>query len=140
MESWITYREIGKSEEEKACRLVMDCFTEFVARGYSREGVIEFLKIRKSSRLCRNRLGNNHFIILAFDNDLLVGLIEVRNFNHISLFFVKTDYQNKGIGKKLHELAVNRCKLSSPDVSIIEVNSSPYAIPVYEKLGFVKVE
>lgn len=64
---------------------------------------------------------------------------KVRNNNHISLFFVQKEYQNKGIGRKLHELAIGKCITSRPDVEIIEVNSSPYAVSIYEKFGFVKV-
>jgi ribosomal protein S18 acetylase RimI-like enzyme len=138
MEREITYREIRTGEEEQACRLVMDCFNEFVAPGYSDEGVAEFSKY-VNPEFTQQRLANNHFIILALDNDVLAGVIEVRNYNHICLFFVRTEYQNKGIGKKLHELAVRKCKLSKPEVAVIEVNSSPYAVHIYEKLGFVKV-
>ena len=73
------------------------------------------------------------------DVSLIVGVIEVRNSNHISLFFVKKEYQNQGVGKKLHELAIEKCKTLKPDVNVIDVHSSPYAVPIYEKLGFVKV-
>jgi hypothetical protein len=98
MERKITYREILKGEEEKACLLVMDCFGEFVAPGYSKEGVIEFSKY-VNPKFTQHRLGDDHFIILALDNDVIVGVIEVRNCNHISLFFVGKEYQNKGLAK-----------------------------------------
>ena len=74
----ITYREIRKGEEEKACLLVMDCFREFVAPGYSEEGVTEFSKY-VNPKFTQQRLTRNHFIILALDTDLPVGFIEVRN-------------------------------------------------------------
>jgi len=57
----ITYREIDKGEEEKACRLVMDCFNEFVAPGYSEEGIAEFSKY-VNPNFTSYRLANNHFI------------------------------------------------------------------------------
>jgi len=139
MDRKITYREIRHGEEEKTCLMVMDCFSEFVAPGYSKEGLIEFSKY-VNPKFTAYRLAKNHFIMLALDNDILVGVIEVRNDNHISLFFVKKEYQNKGIGKKLHELAINKCKLSKQDVAVIDVNSSPYAVPIYEKFGFTKVK
>jgi len=52
------------------------------------------------------------------------------------LFFVQKEYQHKGIGKKLHALAINKCRTSLPKVDAIDVHSSPYAVPIYEKLGF----
>jgi predicted GNAT family N-acyltransferase len=138
MEKKTIYREISKGEEEKACLLVMDCFNEFVAPGYSEEGVLEFSKY-VNPKLTGERLAKNHFIILAQDNAEMTGVIEVRDHNHISLFFVKKECQNRGIGRKLLELAIYKCKTARPDVTVIEVNSSPYAVPVYEKFGFVKV-
>jgi predicted GNAT family N-acyltransferase len=134
----IIFREINKGEEEEVCQLVMDCFDEFVAPGYSKEGVIEFSKY-VNPQFTRFRLANNHFMILALDRAVIVGVIEVRNNNHISLFFVRREYQNKGIGKSLHTLAINKCKISRPEITIIEVNSSPYAVYIYEKFGFIKV-
>jgi GNAT superfamily N-acetyltransferase len=138
MEKEIIYREIFKGEEEDVCHLITDCFGEFVAPGYSEEGIMEFAKY-VNPKFTEYRLTHNHFILLALDNGIIVGVIEVRNNNHVSLFFVRKGYQNKGIGKKLHELAINKCKTLRPDVTTIDVHSSPYAVPIYEKLGFLKV-
>jgi ribosomal protein S18 acetylase RimI-like enzyme len=137
MKTKITFREIHEGEEEQVCLLVIDCFNEFVAPGYGKEGIIEFSKY-VNPKLTQNRLANNHFIILASDNDRIAGIIEVRDFYHISLFFVRREYQNKGIGKKLSTLAIDKCKVSSPNITFIEVNSSPYAVSIYEKLGFTR--
>ena len=43
--------------------------------------------------------------------------------------------QGKGIGKKLMNIVVN-----NNGNSYITVNSSRYGVPVYEKLGFIKME
>ncbi len=134
----ITYREIHQGEEENVCKLIIECFNEFVAPGYSEDGIIEFSKY-VTLKSTRDRLSRNHFMLLALDGNLIAGVIEVRNNNHISLFFVRKEYQNQGIGRKLHELAIEKCKTLKPDVDVIDVNSSPYAVPIYEKLGFVKV-
>jgi ribosomal protein S18 acetylase RimI-like enzyme len=139
MKEAIIYREIKAGEEDKVCQLVMDCFNEFISPGYSKEGITEFSKY-VNPQLMKHRLAKNHFIILALDNREIIGVVEVRNNNHISLYFVKKQYQNKGIGKKLNELAINKCMKAKPDVTTIEVHASPYAVPVYEKLGFVKVD
>jgi len=138
MNKHITYREIHKGEEEDVCQLIMDCFGEFVAPEYSKEGITEFSKYITLG-FTTYRLANNHFILLALDIGIIVGVIEARNNNHISLFFVRTEYQKLGIGKKLNELAIDKCKTLRPDITNIEVHSSPYAVPIYGKLGFVKV-
>lgn len=138
MEEHIIYRGISEREEEEVCCLISDCFDEFIAPGYSEEGINEFSKYI-TPEFTRYRLENDHFMLLALSREVIVGVIEVRNNNHISLFFVRKEYQNKGIGKKLNELAIVKCKTCNPQISTIEAYSSPYAVPIYEKLGFVKV-
>ncbi len=138
MESEITFREIKSGEEAKACQLVMDSFSEFVAPDYSEEGVNEFSKYI-DSQLMQKRLANNHFVLVALDEDVLVGMVELRNYKHISLLFVKKKYQHRGIATRMLELAVNKCMKHDANTELIEVNSSPFAVGIYEKLGFVKI-
>ena len=51
--------------------------------------------------------------------------------NEFMLFFVDSAHQRQGIGRRLFELAMKDC----PD-EIMTVNAAPFAIPIYEKLGF----
>lgn len=68
----------------------------------------------------------------AFKNDILVGVIATRSEGtHIALFFVDGKYHRQGIGKKLFQTV-----LSNNSSGKMTVNSSPYAVPIYHKLGF----
>jgi GNAT superfamily N-acetyltransferase len=116
----------------------MDSFNEFVAPDYSAEGVNEFSKYVKP-QLMQRRLESNHFVIAALDKDVFAGMIEVRNDNHISLLFVKKEYRHQGIAKELLEIAIAKCRKHDANIALIEVNSSPFAVSIYEKRGFVKV-
>ena len=72
----------------------------------------------------------------AHENGELKGVIATRNDRkHICCFFVKEQFQGLGIGRKLWEYVKN----SSPH-NIITVNSSPYAVPIYHKLGFIDTD
>ena len=135
----LTFREIKTGEEAKACQIVMDSFCEFVAPDYSEEGVSEFSKY-VHPLLMQRRLANNHFVLAAVDDAMFVVVMEVRNYNHISLLFVKKEYHGQGIAKKLLEIAITKCKQHNTNNELIEVNSSPFAVDVYEKLGFVKTD
>ena len=53
----------------------------------------------------------------------------------INLFFVDKSSQAKGIGKKLMNIVID-----DNENSFITLNSSRYAVPIYEKIGFVKTE
>lgn len=50
----------------------------------------------------------------------------------LTLFFVDGKYHRQGIGRKLFETVIKESKQGK-----ITVNSSPYAVGVYKKLGFV---
>ena len=138
MEKEIIYREIHQGEETKVCQMVIDCFNEFVSPDYNNDGIMEFKKYVDPNRM-QERLTLGNFIIVTLKNEIIIGVIEVRSNNRITLLFVKKEYHNRGIAKKLLELAIKKCKQRKSDVSIIEVNSSPFAVPIYEKLGFVKI-
>jgi GNAT superfamily N-acetyltransferase len=139
MEKALTFREIKNGEELRACQLVMESFNEFVAPDYSEKGVIEFSKYL-NPQFMQQRSVNNHFVIVALDKDTITGMIEVRNYNHISLLYVKKEYLKRGIAKKLLETAIDKSLKHNTNISLIEVNSSPFAIQIYEKLGFVKTD
>jgi len=68
------------------------------------------------------------------DNNIL-GMIEVRNHNHVCLFFVDKKYLNIGIGKKLFNEIL---RIVKGKTEYIEVNASPFAEIIYSKLGFKK--
>jgi GNAT superfamily N-acetyltransferase len=54
--------------------------------------------------------------------------------------FVKKKYQHKGIARKLfNELKIELIK-NNPNSEVITVNSSPFAVKIYEKLGFVTTD
>ena len=67
----------------------------------------------------------------AFDNGNLVGVLTVRAPQHIGGFFVREEYQRRGIGRALFE-AVRKDYVKQE----FTVHASPYAVPVYERLGF----
>jgi len=135
----IAFREIHSGEEYTVCKLVLESFNEFIAPGYSSEGIMEFSKFVQADFLSE-RLANGGYSFVALDKNELIGFIEVKNLNHISLLFVKKEYQKMGIAKSLVKLSIDRSKELSKDLNIIEVNSSPYAVKIYEQMGFTPLD
>jgi ribosomal protein S18 acetylase RimI-like enzyme len=131
----IDYRLIRTGEEDAVCRLIEESFNEFVAPGYSEAGVKTFFKYANAQSM-KKRADKDHVIFVALDGDKLVGIIEIRSNNHISLLYVKTEYHNKGIARRLLNLCVETSLKDNPFLKHIDVNSSPYAVEIYEKLGF----
>ncbi len=68
----------------------------------------------------------------AFKNDELLGIIAMKNKSHLTLLFTKKEHHRKGVAKALFNQM-----LEISEVEVITVNSSPYAVEVYHKLGFI---
>lgn len=113
-------------------------FSQHVAPQYSSEGVEEFAKYITPDALDQ-RLQSNHFMLIARDNDDVVGVIEIRDNNHVSMLFVKTDKQKQGIGRQLLTEAIKRIQENDKSIEKISVHSSPNAVEAYQKLGFTAI-
>ncbi len=135
MEETFTYRYLSAEDVFEVSELVTHVFNEFVAPEYSFEGVQEFHRYIQPSAF-RVRSQTNHFSLIALAQDKVVGVIEMRDHNHVSLLFVAPEFQRRGIAKELLRQVLQICRSNEPMLLEISVNSSSYAVPIYEKLGF----
>ena len=133
----MNYRLMKTGEEDPVIDLVSGVFREFVAPLYSDEGVREFMKYADPLALAE-RIKRNHFVQIAESDGEIIGVIEIRKYNHISLFFVMQEHQCKGIGKELLRRAVQECVATNQEITEITVNSSPNAVSAYRTLGFME--
>ena len=131
----IVYRAMRPEEENEVCSLVTRVFNSFVAPQYSQEGIEEFLKFADPNAMSA-RTQANHFVLVAEKNDDIVGMIEMRDGEHICLLFVDEAYHRQGIARELLRKALETCARSQPGQATITVNSSPNAIEAYRHLGF----
>ncbi|HWW04997.1 GNAT family N-acetyltransferase [Collimonas sp.] len=72
--------------------------------------------------------------IAALAGDVLAGFIAIRDRSHIFHLFVAPEFQRQGLAARLWQAAL----AAAPDLEFFTVNSSPFALPVYERFGFVK--
>lgn len=131
----VSIRRMNIGEEERVCMLARGVFNEFVAPLYSQEGIHEFLRYVEP-RVMATRSMTNHFTLLAEEGDNPVGIIELRDYNHVSLLFVVKEAQGRGVARRLLHEALKLCRLGNPDLSDVSVHSSPNAVGAYERLGF----
>ena len=129
-------RFIDSSEWDAAMELVFRTFLEFDAAMYSREGVEHFRRFISDQNLKRMFEAGGFQVIGAFDGTRIAGVIALRNTNHISLLFVDSDYQKRGIGSEL-VFALSEYVTSKLYGSDLTVHSSLYATDFYHHLGFV---
>jgi predicted GNAT family N-acyltransferase len=122
-------------KETEASDLVIRIIDELVVHDYLEDGVWEFLKcVQPDPIMRRSRI--NHFVLTAEMYGQVIGTIEVRDNNHISLFCVEREYRQRGIGRRLLQKALELCVKYNPQISEVSVNSLPSIVNIYERLGF----
>jgi GNAT superfamily N-acetyltransferase len=134
----LTYRQMKPEDILEVSDLVSRVFNESVAPEYSSEGVQEFHRYIEPAAF-QARYPKNHFSLIALSQTIVVGMIEMRGYDHVSLLFVDQDYQRRGIAKELLNQAIQICQGHESQPSGISVNSSSFAVSIYEKLGFQQV-
>lgn len=108
-------------------QLIKQTFLEFVAPDYDEPGINNFFKFAEDEDLLKQLV-----FYAALRNNKIIGILAVDNkLNHICLFFVDKDLHNTGIGTALFKKFLNEFMPKA-----VTVNSSPFAVKVYEKLGF----
>ncbi|HWQ61474.1 MAG TPA: GNAT family N-acetyltransferase [Negativicutes bacterium] len=130
-------REVAADEVTLASDLVRTVFANYVAPGYSAEGVATFLAYVEPAAILQ-RLAGQSFMLVALVRKRIVGVIEVRDGSHICLLFVDEAFHKQGIAKRLVKAALVRAKLLQCGPEKLTVHSSPYAVPVYERMNFCR--
>lgn len=140
MSSELNYRKLNKSDLQEVSELVWRVFKEFEAPEYLDEGIENFRRFIEVEQLAINYDSEIMRFYGCLSEGKIIGVIAVRQFNHISLMFVDKEFHRKGIARSLFELIKSNVKNNCKDEQNITVNSSPYAVKIYECLGFKAVD
>lgn len=128
-------RSAYRDEWDDAMALAWKTFLRFEADVYSPEGVQHFEDFITDTTLHRMFIMGAYQMFVALDRDKIVGMITLRNSTHISLLFVDEQYHRQGIGRALMGFLTNYL-LTEVGAGYVTVNSSPYGVGFYHKLGF----
>jgi GNAT superfamily N-acetyltransferase len=128
--------KLQKSDIRDALDLVWTVFLEFEAPDYTSQGIEEFKKFISYDSMIELVEKEELFFWGCTVSNELAGVIATRGTNHVCLLFVKKEFHRKGIAKRLFQEVLE----SQKSVDYITVNSSPYAVEVYHRLGFVDAD
>ena len=127
----IEIKQLFNNEKDEALLFAKKVYIESKDESYSEQGIKTFCNFVDNKKITKS-----FKVYGAFENNILKGIIATDSQKrHICLFFVDKVSQGKGIGKELMRVVVN-----NNENSYITVNSSRYGVPIYEKLGFIKIE
>lgn len=124
-----------QNEWEEAMGLAWKTFLEFETNDYPLEGIRSFEDFITDSGLKRMFDMGKYQMMVAFDQGKMIGMITLRNEMHISLLFVDERYHRHGIGRALIQKMADYVK-SELGKSRLTVNSSPYGVGFYHRVGF----
>ena len=127
-------RRVRTEELAPAMEMVWRVFAEFEAPEYSAQGIEEFRRFIREDNLSEKMRSGSMILWGWYDGDAVAGLIAITVTGHINLLFVDRAYHRRGIARALHETAVEY--FCARGVSEVTVNSSPYAVEIYRRLGF----
>lgn len=156
----------AKHEEwESAMALAWRTFLHFEAPDYTPQGVDSFLDFISDTTLNRMFIMGNYRLFVAVEEvseqygaegkasskgrpdyvaspdgkEKIVGIVSLREVNHISLLFVDEKYHKRGIGRALLQYAA-RYLYEDQGKIFCTVNAAPYAVEFYKKIGFHAVK
>lgn len=132
-------RKITGDEVESAMELALEVFMEFESPDYGPAGVETFKKdiVENPEYLEKARQGLCP-IYGAFEGAKLVALMGMRsNKTHINLVFTKKEYHRKGIARAIFRYLLEDVLRENPSLEALTLNSSPYGLPFYLRIGFV---
>lgn len=124
-----------QDEWEEAMALAWKTFLQYEADDYEPEGVRSFQDFITDNTLHRMFIMGAYQMLVALQEDKLIGMITVRDNSHVSLLFVDEKYHRRGIGREL----MNRlCEYLEGELGVkrVTVNASPFGVGFYHKLGF----
>jgi GNAT superfamily N-acetyltransferase len=78
---------------------------------------------------------SDYFTLCNISENQITAIITMYKYEKLDQLYVSSLYQNKGIAKKLWGSAKKIC-IDNGNAGLYWVNSSTYAVPVYQNFGF----
>lgn len=127
-------RRLGQPELLAALHLTWEVFADEIAPTISPEGVASFQKFIKYDYISQVWQRGNLIFFGAYEGGELCGTLALRPDGHIVLFFVKKQYQGRGVGRMLYGAAYHCCA-EMLHAGRMTVNAAPGAVDKYIHMG-----
>lgn len=131
----ICYRQAVADDASQISTLILDSQHEFTFHEYTPAGQ-ELMQKLCSGRAIREYIERGDIYFVAEIDGAIIGVIGIRQTSHVAHNFVATSWHRKGISGQLWKLGRAAC-LAAGNRGEFDLRASTFAIPVYEKWGFV---
>lgn len=99
------------------------------------QGAERFMASTSAAELYALMASPQFHYLTAWQGEALVGVAGMRDHTHLFHLFVAPEVQGQGLARRLWDGLLREAQAAGKGQRIT-VNSSPVAVPVYERLGF----
>ena len=131
-------RPILDKDIPAVARLMRTLSEEFIVHESTTEAAASFIRENDEAGILDFIDAGIAYRVADIDGRV-VGFIAIRDHRHLFHMFVDKAYHRRGIARQLWEVA-RKAAIEAGNPGVFTVNSSNYALPVYEALGFVRTE
>lgn len=128
---------IAPDKLQDALDLVWEVFEIYEAPEYDEMGIKTFRHFIEYGNMVEKVNRGEMMFWGCYLNSYLVGVIALREGQHISLLFVRKRFHKLGVARRLVRIAMHFVESQEPEIRAVTVNASPYAVGFYKKVGFV---
>lgn len=134
----ITIREATFADSKAISDLISRNAQSLLQDDFENGGLAFFLSTVEQ-RAIREYMDQGFSYLVAVDNTKIVGVIAMKDYSHMFHLFVDKVHHNKGIAKQLWQ-AIYQHSVKHGNRGKFTLNSTSYALPVYERWGFVTTD
>ncbi|MFN7905056.1 MAG: GNAT family N-acetyltransferase [Pseudobdellovibrionaceae bacterium] len=128
-------RNVLDSDLNAITALILLCSEKYILPDFSDEGVAAY-RASHSLEKMKERIQMYDYQVLVNESDQIFGVVGMQPVSHLFHLHVDPKAHGQGLGRQLWEHA-KKSVLSKSQTEFFTVNSSIYAVPFYQKLGFV---
>lgn len=129
---------LALSSDAAAISALISSLSHFITDEPSGAGAEDLLKSIQTPAITNYIVSNDFDYFVATSENQIIGVVAARLPNHLYHLFVAEDYQHQGLATQLWQFIQGHI-IRTNNAPNITVNSSEYAIPFYERLGFTTV-
>lgn len=132
----VIFREATLDDADAISNLILESQREFCFHEYTAEGQ-ELMSRLCGTKALRHYLERGDVYFVAESEGKIIGVAGIRENAHLAHNFVDSEWHRRGVSKRLWKLASEEC-MRRGNPGSFDLRASTYAIPVYEKWGFVQ--
>ncbi|HEV3051256.1 MAG TPA: GNAT family N-acetyltransferase [Longimicrobium sp.] len=135
----VVIREARVEDAEAISALILSLARYFLADPHQPEAATAFLATLDSAAMAQRLADERYRYHVAEADGVVAGVVGVRDADHLYHLFVAERFHGRGIGARLWDAAQRQARAQG-NPGRFTVNSSLYAVPVYERMGFTAVD